>query len=66
MNAIERLADKQKQSKTDVLNNLLNSALSLGKEEEKDAYDEIEERLSRRIDEQIMGIKKELESAIKK
>lgn len=67
LRSIERLAESRKQSKTDVLNNLLSSALSLNDdEEEKNTYQEMERRLSQKIDKQIMGIKKELETAIKK
>ncbi len=67
LNAIEQLAKEKRTSKAQVINELLERVLSLEETfEQSEGYKDVEERLSRKMDEKIQEIRKEFEDLLVK
>ncbi|MBV6621428.1 MAG: hypothetical protein KI793_00480 [Rivularia sp. (in: Bacteria)] len=63
---IENLSKERKVSKAQIINELLENALGITSKPIPNIYEELEKKLSQKMDERIQEIKEELEQAIKK
>lgn len=66
LNKVEKLSKERKISKAQIINELLENALGFNLDPSPDIYEELEQRLTEKIEERIKEIKVELEQAVKK
>lgn len=63
---IEKLSKEKKASKAQVINELLENALGVSTESPPGIYEELEKKLTQKLEERIQEVKVELEQAVKK
>ena len=65
-NIVEKLSKEKKVSKAQIINEILENALGIGSEPTPNLYEELEKKLSQKLEERIQEIKIEIEQAVKK
>lgn len=63
---IEKLSKEKKASKAQIINELLENALGVSTEPASSLYEQLEKKLTQKLEERIQEVKVELEQAVKK
>ena len=66
LNMIEKLSKEKKASKAQIINELLENALGVSTEPASSLYEQLEKKLTQKLEERIQEVKVELEQAVKK